>query len=80
MAQIRASERYDRDWLLYSSDKEGLTFTIGRVNTILLHEIRDELKKLNALLSCSNFVRIPKTLIEIRDGQKATPRRGRKRR
>lgn len=40
---------------LYSSMQDGATLAT-------LMDIRDELQKLNALLSCSNFVGIPHTL------------------
>lgn len=34
----------------------------------LLMDLRDELQKLNRLLGCSNFLGIPQTLRDIRDG------------
>lgn len=36
------------------------------VHTALLMDIRDELKQLNGLLGCPNFVEIPRTLRAIR--------------
>ena len=46
-----------------------------QVNTAVLMDLRDELKRLNALLSCPNFTRIPATLRTI---QRNTARRKKK--
>ena len=82
MPKMLASTRYGVDWNLHSDDHSGWSFTVDSVNAILLQEIRDELKTLNKLLLCENFLRIPRTLLEIRNASrtKATPRRRSKRR
>lgn len=36
------------------------------IQSALLMDLRDELKKLNALLHCPNFISIPQTLNDIR--------------
>lgn len=51
----------DRDW--------NLPETLGsydQVNAALLMDIRDELKTLNRLLRCPNFINIPSKLDAIR--------------
>lgn len=40
--------------------------TWERVNTAILLDIRDELKRLNNLLHCQNFIAIPRILKTIR--------------
>jgi len=40
--------------------------TWGELHAALLMDIRDELKKLNGLLHCQNFIAIPRKLDEIR--------------
>jgi hypothetical protein len=64
--KLPASAKYRADWHLYSADAEGHTW----------QEIRDELQRLNALLSCPNFVQIPQVLRAIR-ANTARPRRRR---
>ena len=44
------------------------------INCALMMDIRDELKRLNTLLHCSNFVGIPSTLTAI-NGKLRKPRR-----
>jgi hypothetical protein len=54
----------DAAWNVYDSD--GST-SWDKVEIIVLMDIRDELKKLNALLHCENFISIPRTLKGIRN-------------
>lgn len=50
-----------------------------QVNTALLMDIRDELKRLNKLLACPNFVAIPQKLnMIVANTAKGRRRRGRK--
>ena len=70
MPTFEASKYYNRDWDHWCG--EDAAFTRDRVQCILLQEVRDELKKLNALLYCRNFQNIPKTLTDL-----ATPVRRR---
>lgn len=45
------------------------------IKVALLMDIRDELKSMNAILHCSNFIRIPQKLDEIRRNmEKKKPR------
>ncbi len=59
----------DENWSLSDPPK-----TDNHVIIALLMDLRDELKKLNALLHCSNFVSIPKKLEAIR--RNTTKKRG----
>lgn len=61
----------DVDWTL-PADAIG---TWERVNTAILMDIRDELKRLNSLLHCSNFTAIPFKLDAIRNN--TTPKKKR---
>ena len=63
MSTFEATKYYNRDWDHWCG--EDAAFTRDRVQCILLQEVRDELKKLNALLHCRNFQNIPKTLTVI---------------
>jgi hypothetical protein len=54
----------DYDWDVYAFDNGEAAW--DKVQIIVLMDIRDELKKLNALLRCENFVSIPRTLKGIR--------------
>lgn len=45
--------------------KTGVVPTWERVGVAVLMDIRDELKRLNGLLSCPNFTGIPSTLRRI---------------
>lgn len=62
----KATSQYGADWTLTPTTADGHTWSVDRIQIILLQEIRDELKKLNALLNCPNFVGIPGTLKGIR--------------
>lgn len=54
------------DWSLHDegtpNNQGGRSYEISTIQLSLLMDIRDELKQLNALLSCRNFTNIPKTL------------------
>jgi hypothetical protein len=62
------SEMQGSDWNLQADVKPdgGLTVTTDRIQTVLLWEILQELKQLNRLLNCGNFLRIPGTLTRIK--------------
>ena len=60
-----ASTIAGNDWNLYPSDATGNTWSNESIQIILLQEIREELKTLNALLRCHNFTNIPTTLRKI---------------
>lgn len=68
----------NRNWL--PGDEQGDVLTWERVNTALLLDIREELRTLNRLLACPNFVRIPATLRQIRGNTSRLPvkRKGKK--
>lgn len=53
----------DSDWDL--SDPRGNIGTWERVGIAVMMDIRDELKQLNRLLSCPNFLGIPGSLRQI---------------
>lgn len=55
----------DREWNLPDPKENGI-WTWQHIEIAVAMDIRDELKKLNALLSCHNFVAIPHTLKGIR--------------
>lgn len=55
----------DNDWIFNGRSLE-------EVQAALTQDVREELKKLNALLACDNFIRIPLTLRQIRDEIKRT--------
>ena len=53
----------DKDWNL-PVDQDG-NINAGHVEIAVLMDIRDELKRLNELLHCRNFINIPVTLSKI---------------
>ncbi len=57
---------------------ETPNFTWEQVNTEVLMDIRAELRALNRLLNCSNFLRIPRELGDIRRAVNRIPPRKRK--
>lgn len=63
----------DANWTI-----EGEALTYEQAQLAVLMDLRDELKKLNALLHCGNFVAIPGVLREIRENTK--PRKKRRKR
>jgi len=64
----------DVTWLLWPDAANRVTH--DQIQCAVLMDLRDELKKLNALLHCGNFLRIPYYLDTIR---KQTARRKKKR-
>lgn len=52
----------DRDWNLGTDDPP----TLGYATLAVMMDIRDELKSLNNLLQCPNFIGIPRALKAIR--------------
>lgn len=60
----------DASWTL--SDR---VLSWEEVNTAVLMDIRDELKTLNAVLRCPNFMEIPRTLRTIRANTSKPKRR-----
>jgi hypothetical protein len=70
---VRAEEREGRmsgtrlanlNWV--PGDEAGQAPTWERVNTAILLDIRDELRKMNQTLRCPDFQSIPRVLKEIR--------------
>lgn len=59
---MRRSNRIDVEW----ETPDANSFTWETVGVEVLMDIRRELKRLNALLACPNFVGIPETLRGIR--------------
>jgi hypothetical protein len=53
----------DRSWNLGGEDGQVGTWEMAGIAVLM--DIRDELKQLNALLSCPNFTAIPATLRKI---------------
>lgn len=66
----------DHDWGI-PQDTSG-TVSWNGVTVAVLMDIRDELKKLNSLLYCSNFIAIPRVLREVAKNTKPKPRRRKK--
>lgn len=58
---MRNKKRSDADW----NTPTDTGFTWQHVEVELLMDIRDELKRLNELLNCHNFIRIPTVLDSI---------------
>lgn len=59
----------DTEWSLPEGSPNangGTTHTWDTIHSALLMDIRDELKSLNCLLHCMNFIRIPQKLDAIR--------------
>jgi hypothetical protein len=68
-----SSKDYGRDWNLWRNNDAPIS--IETIQCILLQEIRDELKRLNALLHCRNFTAIPSKLERIARNTKRPTRR-----
>jgi len=72
---MRVSKHRNREWGLW--DNRNLSLEEAQFAVLL--DIREELRTLNRLLSCPNFTRIPRTLVEIenntskRQKAKSTP-------
>jgi hypothetical protein len=62
------------------ADSQGNVGTWEKVGIAALYDIRDELKRLNALLHCSNFVQIPGKLDRIEAAVARTEKNTRKKR
>lgn len=54
----------DVSWNLYTNSSGNIT--LEQVNVAVLMDIRDEMKQLNRLFHCSNFLEIPRILRTIR--------------
>lgn len=52
------------DWNIWTTREDNGSYTVGyeRIQVVLLQEIRDELKQLNAVLRCPNFLGMPRDL------------------
>jgi hypothetical protein len=59
----KASVNYGTDWNHYLL--EDGRWSYQACHAILLQEIRDELKRLNAMLGCRNFQDVPRRLSQI---------------
>ena len=60
------ADRRGRNYNWWPLDEKGEAPTWERVNTAILMDIRDELKRLNAAIYCQNFIQIPRVLRDIR--------------
>ena len=60
------TRRKDRTWIVTDDSTGARVGTWDQVQVALLMDLRDELKKLNALLHCHNFVAIPQKLDAIK--------------
>lgn len=65
--------RANRNWNI--AEEDGNVPTWERVGIAVMMDIRDEMQKLNQLLSCPNFTGIPRTLIAIRRNTTKAKRR-----
>lgn len=70
-----AVDRRKKNLVWNVADDSGVTYTEMRdgVTVALLMDVRDELKQLNSLLGCSNFVSLPFVLRQVRDNTKPRP-------
>ena len=64
-----ATESYGGDWNIWRNDDGSISY--DKIQIILLQEIRDQLKALNATLDCHNTRSIPGSLKGIRKDLKA---------
>lgn len=55
----------DANWYCASEDGYALETTRSGAHLAVLMDIRDELKKLNQVFECRNFLRIPRVLDRI---------------
>jgi len=60
---VRSDHCRDWNWQLYESDGGG--FQSEQVTHALLMDIREELKRLNRVLQCPNFIAVPAKLDKI---------------
>lgn len=54
----------DTDWEIHKQENGKYSFEVAQLAVLM--DLRDELKRLNALLHCSNFTDIPRVLRGIR--------------
>lgn len=59
-------DRRKKDVVWNVADESGAVYSYDRAALAVLMDLRDELKKLNSLLHCSNFISIPEKLNAIR--------------
>jgi hypothetical protein len=62
------------DWTI-TPDKETGRYSWDQVKAALLMDIRDELRRLNRVFACSNFLAIPSKIDTLCDNTKKTRRR-----
>ena len=67
------TRRKDANWRLNPNTQTGVV-TTAEAQLAVLMDLRDELKWLNDLLHCSNFVGIPQTLRMIQQHTKPKPK------
>lgn len=67
---VNSRPLYGCQWQLWQEESGG--YLDVQLHTLLLQEIRDELKQLNRLLGCRNFLDIPTRLRAIDRSLKAT--------
>lgn len=67
----------DKNWIV--TEEDGTVRTWEQVQVALLMDIRDELKRLNNVLQCPNFIAVPSKLDLIRQELKEVRRNTRKR-
>ena len=70
----RVSYRELAAWDLFLWKNDDNTATTEQLQLAMLCSIRDELKALNRLLSCPNFIEIPSILREIRRNTRKKPK------
>lgn len=69
-----ADQRYkDHQWVICNS---GVKPDFNGAKLSVLMDIRDELKRMNGVLNCPNFLEVPQILREIR--KNTTPKKRRK--
>jgi hypothetical protein len=69
----KSSKYRCRDWggAVTHNDSGTISVSVGEKQLIVLQEIRDELTRLNALLHCTNTLKIPRELSGLRRDVKA---------
>ena len=66
MAKVNRSKYKNSEWTLKESEKGDGLINTSEASLSVLMDIRDELQKLNWLLSCPNFQEVPSLLRGIR--------------
>lgn len=69
---VRSDHCRDWDWQLWQEDNGG--FGNDQVTHAILMDIRRELRRLNNVIQCTNFIRIPAVLDEIKRNTKKRKR------